>query len=229
MGNDSLRSSPGRSTWVLELLVPLLELNRFGILLGELEEGQVVSSVIGGILSIEARDMDIKILSAPESNNTLARCWHDKLLTLAAGCFQWLAFCFCSSWSNEHLVASLTLDSARSCVMQDAFLTHGKASSIPTIFSWGGSISPDGFLPSIMLLLVIIIAVVIVVVTVVWVAVVVGKGSSIIKLLFVIIGFEAVTFPSILLGNPLMKTSISFSEFDIIVGHKTANSWNLLM
>ncbi|GJZ54749.1 hypothetical protein Tco_0609942 [Tanacetum coccineum] len=158
MGNNSLRSSPGHSTWVLELLVPLLELNRFGILLGELEEGHVVSSVIGGILSIEARDMDINFLSAPESNNTLARCWfrrnvpmttfgswHDKLLTLAAGCFQWLAFCFCSSWSNEHLVAS---HSARSCVMQ----------------------------------------VVIVVVTVVWVAVVVGEGSSIIKLSFVIIG-----------------------------------------
>ncbi|GKF16216.1 hypothetical protein Tco_0061134, partial [Tanacetum coccineum] len=97
MGNDSLWSSPGRSTWVLDLLVSLLELNWFGILLGELEEGQVVSSVIGGILSIEVRDMDIKFLSAPESNNTLARCWfrrnipmttfgswHDKLLTLAA-------------------------------------------------------------------------------------------------------------------------------------------------
>ncbi|GKG23269.1 hypothetical protein Tco_0391305, partial [Tanacetum coccineum] len=54
-----------------------------------------------------------------------------------------------------HLVASLTLDNA--------------------------SISPDSFLPSIMLLLVIIIEVVIVVVTVVLV-VVVGEGSSIIKL-----------------------------------------------
>ncbi|GJZ05195.1 hypothetical protein Tco_0538470 [Tanacetum coccineum] len=32
-------------------------------------------SVIGGILRIEARDMDTKLLSAPESNNTLARCW----------------------------------------------------------------------------------------------------------------------------------------------------------
>ncbi|GKB31243.1 hypothetical protein Tco_0870644 [Tanacetum coccineum] len=61
-----------------------------------------------------------------------------------------------------HLVASLTLDSAR-------------------------SISPNGFLPSILLLMVIIVAVVIVVVTVVLV-VVVGEGSSIIKLSFVIIG-----------------------------------------
>ncbi|GJX95198.1 hypothetical protein Tco_0349784 [Tanacetum coccineum] len=71
MGNDSLRSSPR----VLGLLVSLLEVNRFGTILGEPEEGQVVSSVSGGILGIEARDMDTKLLSAPESNNTLARCW----------------------------------------------------------------------------------------------------------------------------------------------------------
>ncbi|GJY00719.1 hypothetical protein Tco_0358871 [Tanacetum coccineum] len=56
----------------------------------------------------------------------------------------------------------------------------GKASSIPTVFSWGDSISPDGFLPSILLLLVIIVAVAIVV-TVILVVVVVGEGSSIIK------------------------------------------------
>ncbi|GKD84012.1 hypothetical protein Tco_1350851 [Tanacetum coccineum] len=86
-----------------------------------------------------------------------------------------------------HLVASLTLDIARSCVMQGAFLTQGKASSIPTVFSWGGSIRPESFLPSILLLLVIIVAVVIVV-TVILVAVFVGEGSSIIKLSFVIIG-----------------------------------------
>ncbi|GJZ71025.1 hypothetical protein Tco_0634876 [Tanacetum coccineum] len=30
---------------------------------------------MGGIFSLEARDMDTKLLSAPESNNTLARCW----------------------------------------------------------------------------------------------------------------------------------------------------------
>nr|GEW74804.1 hypothetical protein [Tanacetum cinerariifolium] len=33
-----------------------------------------------------------------------------------------------------------------------AFLTQGKASSIPTVFSWSGSISPKGFMPSILLL-----------------------------------------------------------------------------
>ncbi|GKB46379.1 hypothetical protein Tco_0897132 [Tanacetum coccineum] len=67
-----------------------------------------------------------------------------------------------------------------------ASFTQGKVSSIPTIFSWGGSISPDGFFPSILLLVVIIV--VVVVVAVIVVVVVVGEGSSIIKLSFVIIG-----------------------------------------
>nr|GEV73642.1 hypothetical protein [Tanacetum cinerariifolium] len=62
-----------------------------------------------------------------------------------------------------HLVASMTLDSARSCAMQGAFLTQGKASSIHIVFSWGSRISPDGFLHSILLLAVIIFAVAIVV------------------------------------------------------------------
>nr|GEW60903.1 hypothetical protein [Tanacetum cinerariifolium] len=84
---------------------------------------------------------------------------------------------------------------------------------------------PDGFLPSIMLLVVTIVSVVIVLVSVILVVVLV---SSIVKLSFVITGFEAVTFPSILQGNPPMKTSIIFSEYGTIVGHKTANSWNLL-
>nr|GEX18954.1 hypothetical protein [Tanacetum cinerariifolium] len=77
----------------------------------------------------------------------------------------------------NHLVASLTLDSARSYVMHVAFLTQGKVSSIPTVLSWGGSVSHEGFLPSIMLLVVIIVVVVIVVVTVILV-VVVGKGRK---------------------------------------------------
>nr|GEY73190.1 hypothetical protein [Tanacetum cinerariifolium] len=101
----------------------------------------VVSSVIGGILSVEARDMDTKLLSTPESNNTLTR--------------------FPSQMT--HLVASITLDSARSCVMQCAFLTQRTVSSIPTVLSWGGSIRPEGFRPSILLLTVIIVTVAIVV------------------------------------------------------------------
>ncbi|GKF88522.1 hypothetical protein Tco_0259399, partial [Tanacetum coccineum] len=80
---------------------------------------------------------------------------------------------FCNALSL-HRHDSLTLDSARSCVMQGAFLTQVKASSIPIVLSWDNSICPEGFLPSILLLVVIIVAVVIVVVTVVLVVVVVG-------------------------------------------------------
>ncbi|GKD85876.1 hypothetical protein Tco_1357030 [Tanacetum coccineum] len=90
-----------------------------------------------------------------------------------------------------HPVASLTLDSARSCVMQSAFLTQRNASSIPTIFSWGGSIRPEGFLSLILLLAVIIVAVAMVVLVVVDAiigVVVVVSVPSIIKLSFVIIG-----------------------------------------
>ncbi|GKE90287.1 hypothetical protein Tco_1567762 [Tanacetum coccineum] len=48
-----------------------------------------------------------------------------------------------------------------------ASFTQGKVSNIPTVFSWGGSISPDGFLPSILLLVMIIVAVIVVVVVVI--------------------------------------------------------------
>nr|GEU99485.1 hypothetical protein [Tanacetum cinerariifolium] len=68
------------------------------------------------------------------------------------------------------------------------------------------SISPEGFLPFILLLVVIIVAV-----------------SIIVE------GFKVVTFPSMLLGNPPMKTSMSFLELGTIVRHKTARSWNLLL
>ncbi|GJY11970.1 hypothetical protein Tco_0381279 [Tanacetum coccineum] len=62
---------------------------------------------------------------------------HDKLRILVVGYFQWLALYFCSSW--------------------------GRLPLITIVFSWGDNISPDGFLPSILLLLVIIVAVSIVV------------------------------------------------------------------
>ncbi|GJX48294.1 hypothetical protein Tco_0273484 [Tanacetum coccineum] len=92
-----------------------------------------------------------------------------------------------------YLITSLTLDSARSYMMQGASFTQGTISSIPI----GGSISPEGFLPSIMLLVVVIITVVIVIV--ILIVVVVDDVSLILKLSFVII----VTFPSILLGIPV--------------------------
>nr|GEW94051.1 retrovirus-related Pol polyprotein from transposon TNT 1-94 [Tanacetum cinerariifolium] len=107
-----------------------------------------------------------------------------------------------------YLVASLTLDSANSCMMQGASCTQRKISmvlfSTPFVLSWGGSISSDSFLPSILLLVVIIVMVVIVVVSlivvvilivgmvivvvIIRVVVIVGDVSSILKLSFVIIG-----------------------------------------
>ncbi|GKB97640.1 hypothetical protein Tco_0983777 [Tanacetum coccineum] len=92
-----------------------------------------------------------------------------------------------------YLVASLTLDSARSYVMPSAFLTQRKASSIPTVFSWGGSIRPEGIMSFILLLVIIIVAVVMVVLIVVdaiiGVVVAVSGVPSIIKLSFGIIDF----------------------------------------
>ncbi|GKE09463.1 hypothetical protein Tco_1413014 [Tanacetum coccineum] len=122
-----------------------------------------------GIFSIEARDMDTKLLSAPESNNTLARLLGQR----------------------AHLVASITLNNARSCVMQIVFLTQGTVSGIPIIFSWSGSISFEGFMSSVLLQLVIIVAVVgvgvtVVVVIIVAVVVVVVESSSVVKLSFVL-------------------------------------------
>ncbi|GKD22969.1 hypothetical protein Tco_1224672 [Tanacetum coccineum] len=87
-------------------------------------------------------------------------------------------FIFAVPGKMTHLVASLTIDSAKSYVIQGAFLTQGKASSMPIVFSWGDNISPDGFLPSIMLLLVIIVAVAIVVMVILVVVVVKGKMVS---------------------------------------------------
>ncbi|GKB99722.1 hypothetical protein Tco_0985859, partial [Tanacetum coccineum] len=97
-------------------------------------------------------------------------------------------------------VASLTPDSARSYVMQGAPFTQGTIPSIPI----GGSISPEGFLSSILLLVVIIVTVliiavilvvvvimivgVVIVVVFIGIVVVVGGVSSIFKHSFVIIG-----------------------------------------
>nr|GEW53639.1 ABC transporter C family member 13 [Tanacetum cinerariifolium] len=76
----------------------------------------------------------------------------------------------------------LTSDGTKSCVMQNASLTQSMGSNIPTVFSLGSSIGPDGFLPSIMLLVVIIVVVVVK-------FVVVGGVPSIVKLSFMVIVF----------------------------------------
>ncbi|GKF31870.1 hypothetical protein Tco_0101668, partial [Tanacetum coccineum] len=80
-------------------------------------------------------------------------------------------------------ITSPTLDSAGSYVMQGAPFTQGTIPSIPI----GGSVSPEGFLPSILLLVVIVVTFVIVIV--ILIVVVVDDVSSIFKLSFVIIGF----------------------------------------
>ncbi|GJT86637.1 hypothetical protein Tco_1068354 [Tanacetum coccineum] len=60
-------------------------------------------------------------------------------------------------------VASLTLDSARSYVMQGAPFTKRMIFSIPI----GGSISPEGFLPSIMLMVFMVTVIIVVIILVV--------------------------------------------------------------
>ncbi|GKC22473.1 hypothetical protein Tco_1024623, partial [Tanacetum coccineum] len=82
-----------------------------------------------------------------------------------------------------HLVASITLNSARSCMMHSAFLIQGTVSNIPIVFSWSDSIRHEGFMSSVLLWLVIIVAVVGVGVTVV---VVVVESSFVVKLSFMI-------------------------------------------
>ncbi|GJU60531.1 hypothetical protein Tco_1238297, partial [Tanacetum coccineum] len=74
-----------------------------------------------------------------------------------------------------------TPDSARSYVMQGVPFTQGTVSSIPI----GGSISPEGFLPFILLVVVVIATVVVTVVVVV----AVGGIPFILKLSFMVIGF----------------------------------------
>ncbi|GJZ78160.1 hypothetical protein Tco_0642832 [Tanacetum coccineum] len=103
---------------------------------------------------------------------------------------KWLSFTnrnFDEAQTSEHvlgqmsyLIASLTLDSARSCMMYSASLSQRKVSMVPFV----GSISPKGFLPLILLLVVIIATVVVMVVVVA-----IGGVSSILELSFMIIGF----------------------------------------
>ncbi|GJY83143.1 hypothetical protein Tco_0496519 [Tanacetum coccineum] len=141
---------------VLGLHVSLLELNRFEILLDEREEGQV-SIVMGGIFSLEARDMDTKLLSAPESNNTLARCCTDLHNALSL---------------HRH---------------DKVHFLHKGRFPVYLVLNMNGSIRFDSFLPSVLLWLVIIVVVVGIGVTVIVVAVVVVESSSVVKLSFMIV------------------------------------------
>ncbi|GJY86493.1 hypothetical protein Tco_0500519 [Tanacetum coccineum] len=92
---------------------------------------------------------------------------------------------FESSWSfvsavpsrMTYLVAIITLDNARSYVMQNTSSTQWEVSNIPTVLCWSGSITSNSFFPSVLLWLAIIIAIVGVGVTVV---VVVEKSGTIV-------------------------------------------------
>ncbi|GJT39508.1 hypothetical protein Tco_0939373 [Tanacetum coccineum] len=114
------------------------------------------------------------------------------------------SFGFAVLGQMTYLVASSTLDSARSYVMQGASFTQGTVSSIPI----GGNISPGGFSPFILLvviLVMVVIVVVVLVVVVIGVVIVVAIIGNYVLLpdpltFDLFWGLEAVTFPSMLLG-----------------------------
>ncbi|GJZ13551.1 hypothetical protein Tco_0548781 [Tanacetum coccineum] len=103
---------------------------------------------------------------------SISKCWFNKITSSG-----W-PFVSTVLGQMAHLVASITLNSARSYVMQSAFLTQRTVSQY-TLFSVGVACrSPEGFLSSVLLWLVIIVAVVGVSITVV----VVVESSSVVKL-----------------------------------------------
>ncbi|GJS33571.1 hypothetical protein Tco_0531953 [Tanacetum coccineum] len=118
--------------------------------------------------------------------------------------------------------------------MRGASFTQGTVSSIPIV----GSISPKGFLPPILLLVVIIVTVilvvvfvtivgVVIVVAIIGVVVVVGVFSSQSSSLPYMISVPCQNY--VLLPDPLTSGLWSFSVFGTMFGHKTTNSWNLLI
>ncbi|GKF04230.1 hypothetical protein Tco_0034898 [Tanacetum coccineum] len=152
-----------------------------------------------------------------------------------------------------YFVAILTPNSARSCVMQCILPTEGMRSIISTI-----SISLKDFLPFILLLMVIIVAVVIVtvvwvvvvvdvivgvviVVAIIGVVAIVVIIRVVVVVVVMIIGMVVIVGVSFILKlsfigflhriviYPPLNASISFLVFGTMFGHKTANSWNLLI
>ncbi|GJW33856.1 hypothetical protein Tco_0053888 [Tanacetum coccineum] len=82
-----------------------------------------------------------------------------------------------------YLVASSTLDSARSHVMQGASFTQGTVFSIPI----GGNISPGGFLPSILLVVILVMVVlVVIVVVIVGVVIVVAIIEVVLEIIIIV-------------------------------------------
>ncbi|GKG36240.1 hypothetical protein Tco_0443918, partial [Tanacetum coccineum] len=59
------------------------------------------------------------------------------------------SFVFAVPSQMAHLVVGITINSARSYVMQSAFLKQRTVSSIPIVFSWSANIRPEGFMSSV--------------------------------------------------------------------------------
>ncbi|GJY66390.1 homeodomain-like protein [Tanacetum coccineum] len=130
----------------------------------------------------------LKLLSFKFKNSAKIKVINDKDSSLVFGVFKFMKWVledpsyitggeleyprelFLVPGQMTYLVASLTPDSARSYVMYGASFTQRTVSSIPIV----GSISPEGFLPPILLLVVIIVTVVIVAVILVVVVAIVG-------------------------------------------------------
>ncbi|GJT17020.1 hypothetical protein Tco_0875726 [Tanacetum coccineum] len=133
---------------------------------------------MGGIFSLEARDMDTKLLSAPESNNTLARCWFRRNIPVTMFGFDEHSYPLasrlfpghCCWWSfgtdlhnafSLHMYGNLPILVADCFHWLSAFLTQGMVSTVVGV--------------GVTVVVVIIVAVVVVV-----------ESSSVIKLSFVI-------------------------------------------
>ncbi|GKA76850.1 putative reverse transcriptase domain-containing protein [Tanacetum coccineum] len=109
--------------------------------------------VTSSLLSVQ-----LMVVAYKEVMEVLVRCWSDGDVVVRS-CSFFLAAVKMSGSAGSH--------------SKSASLTQRMGSNIPTVFSWGSSIGPEGFMSSILLLVVIIVVVVIVVVTVVLVVVVV--------------------------------------------------------
>ncbi|GJT63314.1 hypothetical protein Tco_1006847 [Tanacetum coccineum] len=174
-----------------------------------------LENVIGNLNQRTLRNDGTHSINRSRLQSILYSMRRDNLITSSEVVSSGWSFVSAVLGQMTYLVASLTLDSARSYVMHGASFTQGMISSIPI----GGSISPEGFLPSILLLVVIIVTVVIVVVilvvvivaivrvvivvAIIGVVVVMGGVSSILKLSFMIIGFLCRIMFYYLLHQPL--------------------------
>nr|GEZ53779.1 hypothetical protein [Tanacetum cinerariifolium] len=118
-----------------------------------------------------------------------------------------------------YLVASLTLDSAKSCVMQGVSCTQRRVSMVPFIFSiyfvlsWGGSISLDSFLPSIMLFVVIVFTVVIIAVILIFFVVAIVGVVIVVAIIGVVI---VVMIIGVVVVVVVTKLSLSLSQISFI-------------